>query len=223
MADANQPNVADSLIVIHEVVTRGLDVAAERAAEFAKSGFPDEATADGFTHYVRALAYVLDAHHLTEDELAFQDFRDKLPALPVARLMEQHQDMMPLLVEIRALLGQIEAGQSLDANLAALADTLERLDAIWQPHIALEEEHFDRRRIADLMPTEEQSRLIGKYTEHSQRLSGPPEFAVPFILYNLPPEARAQLAASMPKEITDHLVPVVWKAKWGTMQPFLLE
>ena len=51
---------------------------------------------------------------------------------------------------------------------------------------------------------------------------GPDSLAVPFLLYNLPPEERAMFARPMPFIVTRLLVPFVWKKRWALMRPFLL-
>ena len=45
---------------------------------------------------------------------------------------------------------------------------------------------------------------------------------VHWVLFNLPPETRAILAKGMPAELTEKMVPVVWKPQWESMTPFLL-
>jgi hypothetical protein len=47
--------------------------------------------------------------------------------------------------------------------------------------------------------------------------------AVPFLLYNVESDDRAHFFAVMPPEITQQLVPVVWKDEWASMKPFLLD
>ena len=36
----------------------------------------------------------------------------------------------------------------------------------------------------------------------------------PNLLYNLPPEERANMAQAMPPVVLEEMVPVVWKDKW---------
>jgi len=52
---------------------------------------------------------------------------------------------------------------------------------------------------------------------------GPHYLVVPFMLYNLEPGPRSILASRLPSEMTEQLVPVVWKDRWASMKPFLLE
>jgi hypothetical protein len=44
----------------------------------------------------------LDAHHLTEDELAFPYLRDKFPEAPYDLLMAQHRDIVFILDTAKA-------------------------------------------------------------------------------------------------------------------------
>ena len=94
---------------------------------------------------------------------------------------------------------------------------------MWRPHIQIEEQHFDLKLVGELLPAEEHLRLLKSIAEFSQANSGPPYLTIPFILHNLASEARAVLAKSMPAEVIEQLVPVVWKEQWQSMKPFLLE
>jgi hypothetical protein len=69
---------------------------------------------------------------------------------------------------------------------------------------------------------EEQLKLVAQLGEHSQKHSGPLELVVPFMLYNLSAEDRDDFSRAMPAEVTQKLVPVVWKEKWEPMRPFFL-
>jgi hypothetical protein len=65
--------------------------------------------------------------------------------------------------------------------------------------------------------------MAQKAAAHSQQHSQPAPLAVPFLLYNLEGEDRAFFLAVMPPEVTQQLVPVVWKEEWAPMKPFLLD
>ena len=77
-------------------------------------------------------------------------------------------------------------------------------------------------RLGVLIDREEHIRLSGLFVEHGRKHMGPDYLVVPFLLYNLPPEERAILARMMPPIVTQQLVPMVWKAQWAPMLPFLL-
>jgi len=211
-----------SLTAIHNVITRGLKVSIESARGFAEHGFGDEKERAGFLNYVRTLTSVLDGHHLTEDEVAFPYLRDKLPAAPIDLLMAQHQEMIPVLGEIKSAVERCEKEGQVEAGLRDIEAGLIKVDSIWHPHIQIEQEHIVEKADA-MLPIEEQMRLVKLSGEHSQKHSGPPYLAVPFTLYNMEKEERAVFAKEIPAEVTDHLVPVVWKDQWASMAPFLLE
>lgn len=217
---SNQPNVAFSLLVIHKVVTRGLQVALENAERFRDGGFPDATTQSGYFNYVRALVSVLHSHHITEDDLIFPYFKDKLPEMPVATLTAQHQEMIPILDELQALLPQQEAAGRVGLEVSR---ALAALNGMWLPHIAIEEQHLTVQRLGEMLPVEEHLRLVQAASKHSQDHSGPPFLVLPFILYNLQTEMREEMEKSMPAEVTGHLVPVVWKDQWASMKSFLLQ
>ena len=61
-----------------------------------------------------------------------------------------------------------------------------------------------------------------KAAAHSAAHAQPAPWAVPFLLYNLEMEDRAHFLSVMPAELTQQLVPVVWKDEWAAMKPFLL-
>ena len=222
MSESRKPNIATSLFTIHQVITRALAVSIENARVFSQHDFPDEATRRGFVDYVSALVSVLHAHHLVEDELAFPYFRDKLPEAPLDALTRQHQEMVPILEEIKGVVEATAKGSSLEDKLEDLVRALEKIDEKWRPHIQIEESHFEVKKIGELLPVEEHLEQIKLYGAHSQEHSGPPYLTVPFILYNLPVAIRDAMAEGMPAEVVEQLVPIVWREKWEAMKPFLL-
>lgn len=223
MSDSPTSGVAADLARIHRIITRALTVATENSWAFAqRSGYPDPSTREGFTNYVQSLVSSLHAHHLTEDDIAFPYFRDKMPDVPFELLLNQHQEMVPLLDEIRITLEMASIADHESASLWSLNLALIRIVEIWRPHILTEEKHFTSERIDALINLEEQKRLSLLFSEHSRKHSGPDYLIVPFLLFNLPPEERATLALAMPPIVTEELVPVVWKDKWAPMKPYLL-
>lgn len=214
MSEQPEPNVGADLMRIHRVVTRGLAVAQENCAAFAESGFPDDTTAEGFWKYCQALEATAHGHHATEDDVAFPLLRERLPGTDFDELMAEHQEMLGILAEMRVAR---EAG-----SLADLDTALARLDALWHPHIQ-KETAFSPEIAAEVMTIPEHIEMAQKAAAHSQEHSQPAPLAVPFLLYNLEPDDRAAMVAVMPPEVTQQLVPVVWKQEWAPMKPFLLE
>jgi hemerythrin-like domain-containing protein len=218
----NPPNLAQDLLRIHRALTRGLTVAAEKGAEFAHHGFPDPGLKRGFTDYAQALAVVLKAHHLAEDEIAFPFFRERLPGSLYERLSADHEKIAALLITLnQAIAAAAATGSQADLNL--LVDDLRSIGALWTPHISLEEAHFSEEALAAVMTLEEQGRMSGAMAKHSQDHATPGYLALPFTLFNLQAEDRAAIAAGMPSIVIDELVPKVWKDQWAPMKPFLLE
>jgi hemerythrin-like domain-containing protein len=198
-------------------------VAAENSKSLAERGHLDKSRLDGFIDYVRTFATVLDAHHVLEDELAFPYMRTKMPDVPYEVLMAQHQEMVPILNEIKATMEEMKANLGATESLNKLSRALARIAEVWYPHIRIEEDHFTADRIGAIMDMEEQVSLSRKFAEHSQQHAGPDYLVVPFLLYNLPPEDRSSLAQVFPPVVTQQLVPVAWKEKWASMKPFLLD
>jgi hemerythrin-like domain-containing protein len=223
MSDIPKPNVANDLIRIHKIVTRGLDVAIEHGRAYAQDGYPDDSTKAGFVSYVQALASVTHGHHVTEDDLAFPYFETKLPALPVEDLTREHREMQGILDEIQTAIDGVadeaEPGQALDA----LNRALNKLAGLWQPHIRKEEDDLKPEVLGKLIGVDEQIGLAQQFAQHSQKHTGPDFLVVPFMLYNLSPGDRAILSQAMPPIVTQQLVPMAWKEQWAPMKPFLLD
>lgn len=221
MSNRTTPNIAEDLLCIHAVITRGLNVSVERGRVFAQ-GYPDASTRKGFIAYVASLVSVVHAHHLTESDLFFPHFRDKLPNAPFDLLIAQHHELEPVLHEAKAATVEVSAEPRAGAALAQLIELLGRIAEFWHPHIRIEEDHFSVARVATLVDAKEHERLARAAMEHSQQHSGPANLVVPFLLYNLPPDRRAIFARPMPPVVTRLLVPIVWRSKWASMRPFLL-
>lgn len=220
---SNQPegNIAVSLNNIHNIITRGLQVSIDGVQGVIQYSILDEDRRKGFFTYVRALTSVLNSHHLTEDEIVFPYLHDKLPEAPYDALVDQHRKIVVILNEINLAVDKCERNDQLETNLGKLENDLFRLYAAWRPHIRIEYVEIISKADA-LIPVEEQLRLVGLASQHGQKTAVPPELTVPFLLYNLPPEDRSVFSKDMPEEVLQHLVPVVWKAQWESMTPYLL-
>lgn len=79
MSETQQSSFAASLVLIHKVFTRALNVILEYELSFAQQGFPDAVTQKGFINYVQSFVSLLHAHHTAEDELIFPYFQEKMP------------------------------------------------------------------------------------------------------------------------------------------------
>ena len=222
MSELRKPNIGADLVHIHSIITRALDVSIEHSQSFAQEGYPDESTREGFVSYVQTLVSVLHAHHLTEDDLAFPYFREKLPDVPFDLLTAQHQEMEPILDEIKAAIEEVAADAQAGESLNDLNRALTKIAGIWRPHIQREEDHLSAEKADALLDTEEHIRLGKMFAEHNQEHAGPDYLVVPFMLYNLPAEDRAIMSQAMPPIVIQQLVPVAWREKWAPMSPFLL-
>ncbi len=223
MAEANAPNIALDLLSIHSIITRALSVTSEKSQQFAQGGFPDASTKEGFLCYARSFVSVIHGHHVTENELAFPYFREKLPDAPYDLLIAQHQELVHVLDEIKATIEEVSAEPQAAAALNKLNQGLRRLADLWHPHIGIEQDRFTVARLGALINRDEHIRLGKLFAKHSQKHTGPGYLVLPFLLYNLAPEERAIFARNMPFLLTRLLVPVVWKARWAPMRPFLLD
>jgi hemerythrin-like domain-containing protein len=221
MLKQQESNIAASFLNIHNIITRGLKVSIESVQGVLKHGFQNETRREGLFKYIRALASVLNAHHLAEDEVAFPYFREKMPKAPFDDLVSWHRGMDEILAEINLAVGKCEKNDQLEINLGKLENALIRLNESWLQHIEFETDEFISK--ADgLVPVEEQLKFIRLFAEHGQKIAVPAELTVPFMLYNLPPQDRTVFSQELPVEIVQQLVPVVWKALWEPMKPYLL-
>lgn len=144
-----------------------------------------------------------------------------MPEAPFDILIQWHQVMVKILDEIKLRVEKCEKNEQLEKNLKELENALNQLNASWQPHIQMETDAFINKADA-LIPIEDQIRLVSLFAEHGQKLALPLYLTVPFLLYNLPIEQRQVFSEGMPAEVIQNLVPVVWKAQWESMKPYLL-
>jgi hemerythrin-like domain-containing protein len=223
MVETGKPNVGADMLRVHRVITRGLEVSAQRSAEFAQTGFSSAAIREGFQVYLRAMAGVLNAHHLAEDEVMFPYFREKMPDAPYDKLMADHRAIVGVLERLDMAIEAVAASAGSADSLRALKGILAMLSGLWRPHIGIEEALWNPEAIAGLMNEEENLQLGQKVGESSQKHLHSPQVEIPFLLYNLAPGDREIMAKAMPPAVTQQLVPVAWRAQWAPMQPFLLE
>jgi hypothetical protein len=222
MPKSNQPNLAGDLLRIHKAITRGLTVAVTRGSDFIREGFPGQSLQQGFALYLQALTAVVSAHHLGEDEIAFPALKEKLPAVPYEQLGADHITIEAALNLVKSTLPEL-AGENPAGALVQAVDGLKSIAAVWTQHIEIEQTAFSSTAIAGVMTPSEQAEVSVAFAKHSQEHVGPPFFALPFVLFNLAPTDRAEMAAMMPKMLIEELIPGDWKEKWAPMKPFLLD
>jgi hemerythrin-like domain-containing protein len=222
MSEQMESNFAGDLLRIHRVVTRSLGVAQTYGQTFAQAGFPDDSMREGFYNYLRSLSSLLNAHHLSEDEIAFPHAQERIPGFPVDHLCADHLKIAGILGEIDQLLEKAASGGRDEEVLAGLNENLKTLGNLWMDHIHLEEEVLSVKTLRQAFTAPEQAELSQSLTEHATKHATPNYLVVPFVLYNLSEEDRQIMASTMPAVVTQELVPVVWKAQWESMKPFLL-
>jgi hemerythrin-like domain-containing protein len=223
MTETKGSDAPITLILIHRVISRGLEVCIRYTETFAREGYPDPVTGAGFALYLRTLAGVLHIHHSAEDEIAFPFLRDKLPDLPIDALIVDHAQMAAILEEMAPSLDRLQGEAGEGPALLAAHGALTRLAEIWPGHIDVEETNTSVKRLEALVGGEELASWLQALGQHRPEGAPPDPVAVPFILYNLSAEDRAIMAQPMPPVVTQELVPVVWKEHWAPMKPFLLD
>jgi hemerythrin-like domain-containing protein len=223
MSENAKPNIGAVMVRVHNAITRGLNVSSERSKAFARDGYPDAATQEGFATYVRTLEWVVNAHHLSEDDVAFPYLQSVLPDAPYDELLAEHRQMDEVLEELEKAVDAVAAQAQAGDALNSLNHTVTRLSALWHPHIDKELLYLYATEKTDaVMNTDEQIRLSQEVAEYSQKQADP-AFMVPFLLYNLPADERANMVKAMPPVVVQEMVPVIWKDKWAPMEPFLLD
>jgi hemerythrin-like domain-containing protein len=219
----NKPNIGVLMVRIHNAVTRGLSVSIEHSAEFIMNGYPDAATQDGFVTYARTLGILINAHHLAEDNVVFPYLKTKLTKAPFDRLSADHKTMDPILKELQIAANMMAIQPQGGEPLKTLNSAVTRISEIWHPHIAIELFNlYEAKKTDDVMNADEQLKLMMAAAQYSLK-EGDPGLLVPFILYNLQAEDRAYMAHTLPPFFLQEMIPVVWKNKWETMKPFLIE
>jgi len=108
MSGTDEPGLAKSLITIHKVVTRGIEVTKGHSKSFADEGLSDASLRSGFVSYVRVFVSITHAHHLTEDEVIFPYFRERIREAPFDLLIAQHRAIAALLDEVEAAISRIQ-------------------------------------------------------------------------------------------------------------------
>jgi len=214
-----KPSMGAALLVVHEFLTRGMDVSIDHIEE--QRQVPVGEARKGFADYLHCLSSLLNAHHITEDEIAFPYLRKLIPDAPYDMLSADHKIMEPLIERLDTFSAQWKAGD--DEKLDELDTTLQEFKGIWHPHIAVEQKFYEPTRLEGLIEPEEHTRLIQQMSQYTQQHSDPPFLIVPFILYNIPADKRTMLTSQMPPQIIEQLVPIDWKDQWAPMKPFLLE
>jgi hemerythrin-like domain-containing protein len=208
--------VADDLLRIHKIISRAVNVCTQKCDEYlGKRGIPSEEAA-GFPTYVATLKWVTHAHHLTEDEIAFPYFGEKLEA-PYARLADDHRAIADLLVRLDNCLLDVSSD-----GLAKLREVLAELEKLWGPHISVEEAHFTAERLKAVVGMEEQVALSKQFAKHGAKNAGPLPLALPFMFYNLEGADREGFLMLFPWIVKNVLVPIAWRGKWKPMSPFFL-
>jgi len=214
-------NLAHDLVRIHKVITRAIDVSLITGSQYLQNGFTNSQVQAGYSCYSHTLADVLDAHHLSENEVIFPEVRKYIPSAPYGRLTAEHSQVERMLEVMRAAIEKLP--DDYHAGLTELLGTLRKLSALWSSHYQLEEQNFSTSAVNAVMSQEDQMRLSAAATKHSQEHSGPPYWVVPFVLFNLNQEDRLAMSSTMPPVIIEELVPKTWKDQWAPMKPFFLD
>jgi hypothetical protein len=198
-------------------------VGLQSAGTFAREGYPDAAAGEGFALYLRTLAGALHVHHSGEDEIAFPFLQERLPGLPLEQLAGEHEGMAAILHEMEPVLDGLRGEANERPALEAVRAALGRLAETWPGHISLEETRFSMSELGAVASPQEIGGWLAQLGQHRPAGSPPDPVLVPWILHNLTPEDRALMAQHMPLQITQQLVPGLWKEQWAPMQPFLLD
>jgi hemerythrin-like domain-containing protein len=221
MTKKQESNIAASFFNIHNIITRGLRVSLESTRGILQGGFQGERNREGFINYVRSLTSAMNAHHLTEDDIAFPYFREKLPEAHFADWTYWHGKMAEDLDKINLAVEKCEKKGESETELRNIENVLARLNEGWPYHIQPETDEFINKADA-LVPVEEQLRLVRQFSEYVLENANPLYLTVPFMLYNLSVEDRQVFSQWIPAEDILNLVPVAWKEKWASMAPYLM-
>jgi hypothetical protein len=215
-------SLAQDLLRIHKVITRGLEVSLRSGRQYLEGGSQRAEELMGYSNYVHCLGAVLKAHHISEDIVIFPAARKVLPNAPYRQFSTDHRKIEALLIVLTQAIPGL-AGDRAEESTKLVADTVNEISSIWYPHIQLEEANFTQATIDCMFVQDEQRRIGGEVGKISQEYGTPQNWVVPFVLFNLELEERKSMAASLPPAIMDELIPKVWKDEWSPMKPFLLD
>jgi hemerythrin-like domain-containing protein len=208
--------IAEGLLKIHQVITRGLHVSIQTCDQYiGNQNIPSE-DIEGFDMYVRTLKWITYAHHLTEDDIVFPFFKDKLEA-PYNQIQQDHKTIARILTDMETSVSKISS-----EGVGRLRKILNEFKTLWQPHIKMEETHFTAGKIEPIATLQEQTRLTGQIGKHSRKHMGPVPLALAFSFYNLEGKDREVFMMPVPWIVKKVLVPIIWKTQWKPMRPFLL-
>ncbi len=216
-------DVGQDIIRFHRIITRSLEVAILNIDKYIEEETLSISEGEGFLKYMQSFSSVLNAHHILENEKIFPYFKDKLPDAPYERLMAQHKEVEKSLSEINNGINSLNSKANDLESLKLLKSGLKKIDKLWHPHIRIEEKQIYGKVKNLNISFKETERLRAEYAQFFEEHTNPPYLVIPFVLYNLSPEDREALAQGLPKIVTKQLVPVDWKDKWISMQPFLLK
>jgi hypothetical protein len=206
----------EGVLHIHKIITRGLTTSLSKCDEYLSRQGITQGETEGFSLYLTTLRNILHAHHLSEDEIAFPYFKNKIEA-PFDQLEDDHRTMAQLLNKLEKCL--LDLSQN---GIHKLRDVLDTLNKIWGPHIKIEEENFTVEKLQAVAGFKEQLEIAKRLTAHGMKNSGPGPQTVPFLFYNLEGSDRKAFMLNFPWILKKVLVPVVWRGKWKPMKEFLI-
>jgi hypothetical protein len=222
--DETQPLFYRTLLRLHVVITRGLKVIQENSQSFSQTGFPDDAIRAGFIDYAQSLLVTIHLHFQTEESLSFPYTHNKLPGLRLEPLVAQHKQIIPYLVEMQAIIEKINAATQPIDLFGQLDQVSSTLRVLWRLHSNAEEGYFASDSISARGLTEEEQVEITRQTsDYNQKHMAQPGKILPFILFNLPIEQRAEMERVIPEIVIRQLIPGIWKDEWAPMKPFFLD
>lgn len=208
--------LVEGLLGIHKIITRGLITSIGKCDEYLgkRSITPGETA--GFSMYLTTLRSVIHSHHLSEDDIAFPYFKNKIEA-PYDKLADDHHKMAQILDELEKCFLDLSPG-----GIHKLREVLGTLNDLWVPHIKIEEENFTMEKLRAVSELREQVDITRKLSAHSMENSGPGPQTVPFLFYNLEGRDREIFMMNFPWIVKKVLVPIAWRGKWKPMSEFLL-
>jgi len=209
--------IVEGLLRIHKIISRGLHVAIQKSDEYLMKQEIPSREAAGFSMYVSSLKWATHSHHLSEDEIAFPYFKDRIEA-PYNLLKNDHQAMSRILDELDSWLLDVSSGR-----VGQLREVLGEFDKLWQSHIKIEEENFTSEKVHAVIEIKEQLNLVEMLGQHSIKNSGPGPITLPFLIYNLEGKDREEFSKPIPWIAKKVLVPIIWKSQWKPLSPFLLK
>lgn len=214
-------SLADGLIGIHKVITRGFTITRNTLQNIEKQTPSDPHPFNGFLDYLRSFVTLIHSHHSAEDKIVFPIFRNKAMEAPYGLLAKGHVKMETMINQIKPLIETLAENKQDTVTIKKVQILIQEFNDLWDPHIQIEECRFSENTMGTHISIQEQQQIAMEIGQHMAKTANPNYLVIPFVFYNLTESDRKLMQPFLPPNIISLLT--TWKDHWAPMQPFLLD